>query len=393
MKLSKSQRTRNILIASAEELFGKMGFDETSVAAICRYSGLSNGVFYRHFKNKEEIFWEIVKTIKLTFEDSLNSVAGETLKDSLFSFYSSVFVALWECRKKFMAFHEAEYRFPGVEEDVDGSYTETLKKILKIKEVPFSLKWFCVGSARFLSVYWILFKKSPVPKEDILELVEFILNGLGTDGLISANIIENLPVPVEESKKSTRELIMDSAEAAFGRKGYYKTSIYEIMAGADLGQGTFYIYFESKRNALESLVVRVKENLLSEMKNLYSEKESLITNLIIRYRGFLSYMEKHSNLYRTVRESEFLMEDAAFDYYESIIKFYEDDLKRYLSMGTLRPISPKTVGIFLKGISHSMSLDVVFLKSISDEEFNSQLLEFACYLSGGLNTIINKQFQ
>lgn len=390
MTLSKSQRTRNLLIASAEELFSKMGFDETSVAAICRYSGLSNGVFYRHFRNKDEIFWEIVKDIKGSFENSLNTLAGNTLKESLYVFYSSVFNALWTCRKKFMAFHEAEYRFPDVEEDVDSSYTTMLKKILEINEIPLSLKWFCVGSARFLAVYWIIFKKSPVPETSTMELVEFILNGLNTEDLISANIIENLPVPPEKVKKKTREMIMDSAGRAFGEKGYIRTSIYELMSGANLGQGTFYLYFDNKRSLLESIVERAKNILSTEMKNVYSINESLTSNIIIRYRAFLSFMARHNDLYKTIRESEFLMEDVAFDYYNSLIDLYRVDLKNYQSKENKREFKAETVAIFLKGISHSMSLDVVFLNKVTEENLNSQLLEFSCYLSKGIRVIFDR---
>ena len=99
----------------------------TSVANICRTCGLSNGAFYRHYTGKEQVFKEIVQDIKTRFESaSASSVMGNTIEEKLYNLYRKVFDILWESRRKFIAFHEAEYRFPDVENSVDKTYKDAL---------------------------------------------------------------------------------------------------------------------------------------------------------------------------------------------------------------------------------------------------------------------------
>ena len=50
---------------AANELFGKKGFMETTVAEITKHAGYAKGSFYRHWASKDKLFLEIVED-KLT---------------------------------------------------------------------------------------------------------------------------------------------------------------------------------------------------------------------------------------------------------------------------------------------------------------------------------------
>lgn len=47
---------------------------------------------------------------------------------------------------------------------------------------------------------------------------------------------------------------MESALAAFVEKGYHAASITDIITGASIARGTYYLYFESKRSVFEELL-------------------------------------------------------------------------------------------------------------------------------------------
>ena len=49
-------KTRDRILASARELFFSKGLDETSIAEICKHSGVSNGSLFHHFPTKEAIY-------------------------------------------------------------------------------------------------------------------------------------------------------------------------------------------------------------------------------------------------------------------------------------------------------------------------------------------------
>jgi AcrR family transcriptional regulator len=59
--------TRSALLRAAEELFGEIGFHETSVSAIAARAGVAQGTFYLHFPGKAEVFVELVREINRRF--------------------------------------------------------------------------------------------------------------------------------------------------------------------------------------------------------------------------------------------------------------------------------------------------------------------------------------
>lgn len=60
--------------------------------------------------------------------------------------------------------------------------------------------------------------------------------------------------PVQKRGKETRAKLLESAKALFVEKGYYKTNGNEIAAHAGLATGTFYRYFNNKKDILIQLV-------------------------------------------------------------------------------------------------------------------------------------------
>ena len=53
------EETRRDLVAASLELFGKYGFDGTSVNQIVEKAGLTKGAFYHYFQSKEDVLQEI----------------------------------------------------------------------------------------------------------------------------------------------------------------------------------------------------------------------------------------------------------------------------------------------------------------------------------------------
>lgn len=53
--------TRNEIVAAADDLFYRQGFDHTSFAHIADAVGISRGNFYHHFKTKDEILDAVIE--------------------------------------------------------------------------------------------------------------------------------------------------------------------------------------------------------------------------------------------------------------------------------------------------------------------------------------------
>jgi AcrR family transcriptional regulator len=56
LRIEKGRATRERLVSTARELFGRDGYDATSVEAVLREAGVARGSLYHHFENKEALF-------------------------------------------------------------------------------------------------------------------------------------------------------------------------------------------------------------------------------------------------------------------------------------------------------------------------------------------------
>jgi len=54
--------TRRRLVEAGTKAFAKLGYHGMKIAAVTRDAGIANGTFYLHFKDKQELFLEILRT-------------------------------------------------------------------------------------------------------------------------------------------------------------------------------------------------------------------------------------------------------------------------------------------------------------------------------------------
>ena len=73
--------------------------------------------------------------------------------------------------------------------------------------------------------------------------------------------------PMESRKEQKRQSLLDAAYALFTEKGVAKTSVDEIVRGANVAKGTFYLYFHDKDQLLGQLVYNISAQVLEEATN------------------------------------------------------------------------------------------------------------------------------
>ncbi|NMN94721.1 TetR/AcrR family transcriptional regulator [Antrihabitans stalactiti] len=57
--------------------------------------------------------------------------------------------------------------------------------------------------------------------------------------------------------------IVEAAYKEFAERGYHDTGITEIMQSAELGRGTFYLYFDNKREVLDGVIDFIIEQIMA----------------------------------------------------------------------------------------------------------------------------------
>lgn len=82
-------------------------------------------------------------------------------------------------------------------------------------------------------------------------------------------VVENNKAYIEK-----RNEILKTAEILFGRKGYEKCSVNNILEEVGIAKGTFYYYFKSKEEVLDAIIERITDMAVDRAKRV-SEDSSL----------------------------------------------------------------------------------------------------------------------
>jgi len=168
--------------------------------------------------------------------------------------------------------------------------------------------------------------------------------------------VPTLPRPATARGEATRQRLLDAAETEIGAQGFHATSVAAITRRAGVGQGTFYLYFPTKEDALRALVRHMGREL---RRALAQATAGAADRLAAERRGFEAFARfslEHRNLYRVVMESQFVDEAIYRDYYQSLADAYAAGLGRAVERGELRAVDPVAAAWALMGIAHFVGL-------------------------------------
>lgn len=76
-KQLQGERTRQRIIEAAAQLFARKGFYGTSIADLAQATGLTKGALYHHFKNKDALFFAVIRAVRDTW---MKAVGRDVLK-------------------------------------------------------------------------------------------------------------------------------------------------------------------------------------------------------------------------------------------------------------------------------------------------------------------------
>ena len=134
-------------------------------------------------------------------------------------------------------------------------------------------------------------------------------------------------------------------------RGLRRGPISTITAEAEVGQGTFYLYFRSKEEVLRELVLRMGRRLRRHLTLAVGEAPSRLEAERRGLRAFLEFVRANPDLYRVVAESQFVDEDVFRRYYEEFAGGYTKGLRAAEKRGEIRKGDAEVRAWALMGIS------------------------------------------
>ena len=179
-------------------------------------------------------------------------------------------------------------------------------------------------------------------------------------------------VPVTARGEATRRKILDAAEEVFGEMGYHEASISEITRRAGVAQGTYYIYFHSKREIFAELVEDIGERLRSDMRTAIAGVSDRIEIEKRGFHAFFQFVANHRRIYSIIQEAERVAPEAFYAYYRKISQGYVRGLKEAMDDGNIRHLDPEAIAYTLMGIGHFIALRWLIWPQESETEHGYQ---------------------
>jgi AcrR family transcriptional regulator len=377
-------------MAAAVDCFSSKWYGTVSVAEICRSAGLSNGVFYRYFTGKEELFKAILDKVTDQVREALEQVEGTTPQARIHHFAAAILRFSEDHADLVSVFREGQYRYFDYERRLVAIYTRSLGVALG-KEAGMAEYLFALGGLRFCAIRRV-FNCVPVRPEAICDILTGgLFRGLEFDpDKVFGGSATPLPVALEDG---ARERLLRSGRKLFGEKGFFATNIHEVTDGARLSVGAFYTYFESKEGFYAEIIAAVGHDARAFISmNLAGPGAGGLNALEFELRGlwlWLVYLSIDKHCYNIVREAEFVLPAAVRDYYGAFAAGY---LKRPAKLRVTRAapgIDEGTAIEYLMGLAHYFGMEAAF--DTSPVNARALVATLGGYLTRGLSGLFPAQ--
>lgn len=177
----------------------------------------------------------------------------------------------------------------------------------------------------------------------------------------------------------TRARIVSAAEAVFTELGYHEASIVKITESAGVAQGTFYLYFGSKKDVFEEVVLDLNRRVRHYVNEAAKEGTTRLEREVLGFRAYFRFAAENPALYRVMRQAEFVAPDALKLHYQRFSEGYETGLKEAMDAGEIVEADPVVIGWALMGIAELFGIRTLW-QGIPE----SELVELEAFIGRAL---------
>lgn len=181
-------------------------------------------------------------------------------------------------------------------------------------------------------------------------------------------------------RHARRAQVLRHAKRIFARKGYHRTNVADIIARARIARGTFYLYFQNKKDLFEELLEEVVGELTTRIHRLRPDEHDPVNQLRANLKRVLDYVLAERELtdillnHSTGFDRE--LDQKIQNFYDRIAAMIQRSLDLGIEMNLVRRADTRAVSYaILGGIK-----EVIGMLSRSDdidiEALVEEILEF-----------------
>ena len=156
-----------------------------------------------------------------------------------------------------------------------------------------------------------------------------------------------------------RQALLNGAEKVFGKASFEQASIARITQEAGVAVGAFYLYFTSKEVIFTALVDELGTRLRRAIAQRVGGHEDRLVIEREGLRAFFDFAAEHKNLYRIIRQAEFVDEAAFRRYYRSLASGYTEGLEAAMLKGHVRTMDAEVLAYALMGMADFIGMRFV----------------------------------
>ncbi len=139
----------------------------------------------------------------------------------------------------------------------------------------------------------------------------------------------------------TRRRLLEAGEEVFAGLGYHDASIVKITEAAGVAQGTFYLYFQSKKEIFDELVRDLNRRVRHAMKTASAEGRDRLEAELLGFGAYFRFTADHPALYRIIRQAEFVSPEMLRYHYDRLSAGYVEGLRAAAERGEIGDIDPE----------------------------------------------------
>lgn len=196
-----------------------------------------------------------------------------------------------------------------------------------------------------------------------------------------------MPIAPAKQNRQRREKLLDCALDLFIAKGYFNTSIRDIIVASGFGTGTFYNYFTDKEDVLKALLKAFASEIISSIREYYTLEEDLYERFIETKRLTMAVFAKNqklSEIYSRVAGASGPIDQCIKQFEDKLLEFYCRNIRYGIDKGAFQEVPVLPVAHAVLAVEKYLLYKWVVLKAISKEEMIEMVVSFHQTLARGL---------
>jgi AcrR family transcriptional regulator len=193
-----------------------------------------------------------------------------------------------------------------------------------------------------------------------------------------------------QKAEQIKDNLFDAAAKVVGEVGYLNAMVQMITARADLANGTFYNYFESRQEIFDQLLPRLGAEMLTFIASRSRDGETEIAREEQRFTSFFAFLSQRPEFYRILYEAEVFAHDAFVEHTDKVSEGYERILRRARASGALPGYDDDEIAVIaliLMGARHYIAMRFINVDGATKALPDRVVSTYMKFVAGGLRAL------